>query len=150
MSCCGLDQPQPLPELRFGDDLDRPLLDLPPRGLVEPVVLAVDLGQRELLLADDDQMGRGVGLLQHRRPVLADQLRGVAPRHAGQLADKRDALVLKNHRRCCRRQPCSVASMQSCQCGRRMTTGHDSIFALMPQRNRRAYSCDQRDLARVA
>ena len=86
------DQPQPLPELRFGDDLDRALLDLPPRGLVEPVVLLADVRQRKLLLADDDQMGRSVGLLQHRRPVLADQLRGVALGHAGQLAHKGEAL----------------------------------------------------------
>ena len=52
-----------------------------------------DRGQRELLLADDDQVGRSIGLIQHRRPVLADQLRGVALGHAGQLADKGDPLV---------------------------------------------------------
>ena len=72
------------------------LFDRLPGGLVEPLVRPLAFGQGQLLLADDDQMGRGVGLLQHRRPVLADQLRGVAPRHAGQLAHKRHALALKN------------------------------------------------------
>ncbi len=68
-------------------------------GLVEPLVLLAHFGQRELLLADDDQMGRSVGLLQHGRPVLADQLRSVAPGHAGQLAHESHALVVENHRR---------------------------------------------------
>ena len=72
--------------------------DLPPRLLVEPVVLVAGGGQRELLLADDDQIGRGVGLFQHGRPVLPDQLRGVAPCHARQLADEGEALALENVR----------------------------------------------------
>ena len=66
-----VDQPQPLPELRLGDDLDRPCFGRLPRGLVEPVVETVGLGQRQLVLADHDQIGRGVGLFQHRRPVAA-------------------------------------------------------------------------------
>ena len=73
------------------------LLDLPSRGLVEPLALILDLGQGELLLADDDQVGRSIRFLQHRRAVLAGQLRGIALGHAGQPAYKRDALILEYH-----------------------------------------------------
>ena len=91
-----VDQPQPLPELRFGNDLDGARFDLLPRGLVEPVVLIARFGKREFVLADDDQIGRCVGFFQHGGSLPANQLRGVAFCHAGQLAHKRNAFVLQN------------------------------------------------------
>ena len=92
-----LDQPEPLPELGLRDDLDGALLDLSSRGLVEPLALILDLGQGKLLLADNDQVGRSIRFLQHRRTVLADQLRGIAFGHTGKPAYKRDALILEYH-----------------------------------------------------
>jgi len=89
------DQPQALPELRLADDLDRSPLHLPPRGLVEPIALARRRTEREILLADHDQVGRRVGAVEHRGPLPADQLGNVAFRHAGQFADKGDPLVAK-------------------------------------------------------
>ena len=93
----GLDQPEPLPKLGLGDDLDRALLDLPSRGLVEPLVLILYLGEWELLLADDNQVGRNIRFLQHRRAMLAGQLGRIALGHAGQPADERDPLILQYH-----------------------------------------------------
>ena len=117
-----LDQPEPLPELRLRDDLDRPLLDLPSRGLVEPLALILDLGQGELLLADDDQVGRSIRFLQHRRAVLAGQLRSIALGHAGQPADKRDALILEYHGDYQCGQP-----RASCQCGRALAVERNTL-----------------------
>ena len=72
-----------------------PSFDCLPRGLVEPIVLTVGLGQRQFLLADDDQVAEASGFSSTVAPCCRDQLRRIAPRHAGQLADKGHALVLE-------------------------------------------------------
>ena len=61
-----------------------------PRRLVEQLPGPGQTARRHLFFADDDQL-RSVAPLGIRPAVAADQLLGIAPRHAGQLADQRHA-----------------------------------------------------------